>query len=255
MRALFAVKCAICHGPDLARPKARFGYVLDLKRIAENPEMVIPGEPDQSELWELVRHGEMPQPESPGGPLSDDQKELVRTWIVAGAPAPMAIGSLPAPVKPERDNGDIPPSALLGRALRWLGKFHLLLIHFPIALVLAATAGELWAAIRRRAVPSEAVGFCVNLAALAVVPTAFLGWIFAATGEGADAPQLLLAHRLLGTTTALILIATAASFRRDLKHGARTRTSRWLLCFAALVVMLTAHLGGLTAHGADFFVF
>jgi uncharacterized membrane protein len=146
-------------------------------------------------------------------------------------------------------------AAGLDRILRWIGKFHLLLIHFPIALVLAATAGELRSVVRRSPIPSEAVGFCVNLAALAVVPTAALGWIFAATGHGADSPQLLLAHRSLGTTTAVLLIVTAASFRRDAAQGARTRASRWLLVAVTITTMLTAHLGGLIAHGAEFFAF
>ena len=42
VRAVFAAKCAACHGPDLAKPKGRFGYVLDLVRVANNREMVVP---------------------------------------------------------------------------------------------------------------------------------------------------------------------------------------------------------------------
>src|ERR1700678_3903139 len=60
VRGVFAAKCAGCHGPDLAKPKGRFGYVLDLRRMAGNPEMVIPLRPDESELWVLVQRNEMP---------------------------------------------------------------------------------------------------------------------------------------------------------------------------------------------------
>src|SRR6478752_3637079 len=67
-RAVFAAKCAGCHGPDLPKPKGRFGYVLDLRRVAGNPELVIPGRPDESELWRLVRHADMPPADSPSGP-------------------------------------------------------------------------------------------------------------------------------------------------------------------------------------------
>ena len=35
---IFEAKCLDCHGPELPRPKGKFGYVLDLKRVAENPE-------------------------------------------------------------------------------------------------------------------------------------------------------------------------------------------------------------------------
>src|SRR4051812_15387288 len=65
VRGVFAAKCAVCHGPDVARPRGRFGYVLDLHRVAANPEMVVPRRPDESELWALVEHDEMPPPGSP----------------------------------------------------------------------------------------------------------------------------------------------------------------------------------------------
>lgn len=85
-RATFKAKCAGCHGPDLQKPKGRFGYVLDLGKIAANREMVVPGRPEQSELWELVEHNEMPPEDSPHGSLTPAQKETIRNWIAAGAP-------------------------------------------------------------------------------------------------------------------------------------------------------------------------
>jgi mono/diheme cytochrome c family protein len=85
-RATFKAKCAGCHGPDLQKPKGRFGYVLDLGKIAANREMVVPGRPEQSELWELVEHNEMPPEGSPHGPLTPAQKETIRNWIAASAP-------------------------------------------------------------------------------------------------------------------------------------------------------------------------
>jgi mono/diheme cytochrome c family protein len=85
-RGVFKAKCAGCHGPDLPKPKGRFGYVLDLRRVASNPELVIPGRPSESELWLLVEHDEMPPPDSPRGPLTPAEKAVVRDWIAAGAP-------------------------------------------------------------------------------------------------------------------------------------------------------------------------
>src|SRR3954454_10121755 len=86
VRGVFAAKCAVCHGPDLAKPKGRFGYVLDLRRVAANPEMVIPMRPTESELWILVERNEMPPADSPQGALTLEQKEVIRDWIAAGAP-------------------------------------------------------------------------------------------------------------------------------------------------------------------------
>ena len=86
VRAVFADKCAACHGSAVAKPKGRFGYVDDLRRIADNPEMVVPGEPDQSELLTLVEHDEMPPADAPDGPLSAAERQSIRAWIAAGAP-------------------------------------------------------------------------------------------------------------------------------------------------------------------------
>ena len=87
VRKVFAEKCAGCHGSDLAKPKGRFGYVLDLERVAKNTEMVIPTQPSESELYILVEREEMPPPDSSKSPLTAAQKELVKEWIKAGAPA------------------------------------------------------------------------------------------------------------------------------------------------------------------------
>src|SRR5205085_2711854 len=149
-RRVFAAKCAGCHGPDLPKPKGRFGYVLDLGRMRENPEMVIPSRPDESELWVLVRGDEMPPPDSPQGPPTHAQKEIIREWIAAGAPDafPGASDSPPA-VRLEQTAPVSPEGTSAGRLLRWLGKFHLLLLLFPIALVLAAGFGEVRSVWRR----------------------------------------------------------------------------------------------------------
>jgi mono/diheme cytochrome c family protein len=50
VQALFAARCADCHGPSLRQPLGRFGYVLDLKRMAENPRLVKPFHPEASKL-------------------------------------------------------------------------------------------------------------------------------------------------------------------------------------------------------------
>src|SRR4051794_24567472 len=57
---IFQEKCLDCHGPELPRPKGKFGYVLDLKRIADNPDYVVRGNPEKSELYKMVLDDEMP---------------------------------------------------------------------------------------------------------------------------------------------------------------------------------------------------
>jgi uncharacterized membrane protein/mono/diheme cytochrome c family protein len=234
VRRVLAIRCAGCHGPDLEKPKGRFGYVLDLRRVAENPEMVIPRRPYESELWVLVQQNEMPPPDSPHGALTPEQKEIIHAWIVAGAP-------------------DVSPRASADRFLRWLGKFHLLLLHFPIALVVAAGFAEARSIWRRNPLPSQSVRFCLWLAALAAIPTAGLGWLFAADENGMGSSRILTAHRWLGTTAAAWLVITAARVERDARGGVRSRAAWLLLASGILVTALAAHFGGLLARGGDFF--
>jgi mono/diheme cytochrome c family protein/uncharacterized membrane protein len=251
VRAIFAAKCAGCHRPDVAKPKGRFGYVLDLGRVAGNPKMVVPFKPEESKLWELVRVGEMPPPEAASGSLTDQQKEAIRAWIAAGAPPGTPPPPEDAPHPNEPSGGTAPSTA--GRFLAWLGKIHLLLVHFPIALLVAAAAGELWCVAKRVRTPAPAVRFGVLLGAAAAVPAAGLGWLYAMSGHGTSAPNVLGLHRWIGTATALWAVVTAVCSELDARRGSRSWHVRILLFAAALFVGLSAHFGGILVHGEDFF--
>jgi hypothetical protein len=48
----------------------------------------------------------------------------------------------------------------LEHLLAWLGKFHVLVVHFPIALLIVAASGELWSLYRGIRHPLSAVRFC-----------------------------------------------------------------------------------------------
>jgi hypothetical protein len=247
-------KCAACHGPDLVKPKGRFGYVLDLPRVAANPEFVVPSQPAESELWVLVQRDEMPPPDAPQGPLTRAEKEIIREWIAAGSPdasSNAGVSTSPAP-------SVLAPAATetnaLWRFLVWLGKFHFVLLHFPIALVMVAGLGEVWSVRQGNSQTSEWVRICLALAAIAAIPTAAFGWLFAAGGNGVGSPQLLAFHRWLGTSAAVWLVLAAGWAERDTRRGGRGgRVRRLLLGTGILLTAVTAHLGGLLAHGVDFF--
>jgi mono/diheme cytochrome c family protein len=255
VRAVFAARCAVCHGADVAKPKGRFGYVLDLKRVAANPEMVIPSKPDESELWNLVRRDEMPPEDSPRGRLTASEKEIVRAWIAAGAPTIPSATADPQPDAQQAEEvaakGVHVPFAR--RLLIWLGKFHLLVLHFPIALFAAAAARESWSMIRRSRVVAPEVRFCVRLGAMSAVSAAALGWLHALGGNGAAMPRVLALHRWLGTASGLWVLAAAVLSECDVRRGERSWAGRVLLLGGALLIGLTGHLGGTLAQGVDFF--
>jgi uncharacterized membrane protein len=134
-----------------------------------------------------------------------------------------------------------------------IGKLHPLLVHFPIALVLAAAGGELIViATARQAWRSAAVAN-IRAAAVVGVVTATTGWLFAASPL-VDANALLEWHRWAGLASAVGAIAAALLSLRLQPPSPRPALLYRLTLFAtALLVAITGHLGGTLVWGTRFF--
>jgi hypothetical protein len=237
----------------LPKPKGKFGYVTDLRRVADNPKLVVPSKPEESRLWQLVADDEMPPEDARTGALTPAEKEVIRAWIAAGAPAaaPSAAEAVPPPPAPPPEP---PPPPLLTRLLRWLGKFHVTVIHFPIALLLTAAAAEAWCLLRRRREPWAPVRFCAALGAAGAVCAAALGWLLADVGGyGLVSPQLLGLHRWIGTTAAAWSVGVVVLSEWDVYRGRRGWVFRAALWVGAALIGSAAHFGGGLVHGEDFF--
>jgi len=211
--------------------------------------MVVPSFPEESELWELIRRGEMPPEESPTGPLSSVDKETIHAWIAAGAPAEP---NLSAAANPRETNPASSPPSLMKSILRGLGPFHLVVVHFPIALLIAAAASEFRSTVLVRRTPTPAVRFCVLLGAVGALTAALLGWIHAANGHGAGAPQILSLHRWIGTTAAAWAVGTVLLSERDERRGVRSIWFRVSLFLEAILIAVEGHFGGMLVHGDNF---
>jgi mono/diheme cytochrome c family protein/uncharacterized membrane protein len=237
VRAIFKEKCAACHGPELAKPKGRFGYILDLKRLAANPELVVSGKPDESALWQIIRRDEMP----PSKPLPADEKDAVRAWIVSGAP----------PVADEvvRTSSVRELGVDTRRLLDAVGRFHLALLHFPIAFLIAAAVIDLRSATKTGTGPSPALRFCVLAGAVTAVLAATLGWAYAAAGHGTGTPATLAWHRWLGTGVAAWSVGAALVVERAARRGKHSSAAQLLVLLGAFLVGATAYFGGALVHG------
>jgi uncharacterized membrane protein len=255
VRAIFDAKCTDCHGAELPRPKAKFGYVLDLKRLAANPKFVVPGKPEQSDLYDLISHDEMPGEDANVPPLTVEEKEKVRRWIEIGAPGELPPGIeketvVPVAVVEPAKNGE----PLWKKSLRWVGKFHPASTHFPVGLMFAAVVAELLAWWTRRSTWLETVRFLVILAALGGLATTGLGWLNAYFSSYDKAPGALLWwHRWLGTGTAVwaaicaILVCVAPC-----GEGSKERQRfRGALLLGAVLVGLSGFLGSALIYGLD----
>ena len=94
VRPLLSDRCFACHGPHAAKREAKLQ--LDIPEGDEGPfqprdghHVIKPGDLDSSELWlRLISDDStlhMPPPDSGKKPLTEEQRDLIRRWILQGA--------------------------------------------------------------------------------------------------------------------------------------------------------------------------
>jgi uncharacterized membrane protein len=131
-----------------------------------------------------------------------------------------------------------------------IGRFHPLLVHFPIALVIAAALAEgLALAMADERWRTVAI---VNLRAGAVFAlfTAIAGWRFASE---MDASTLLEWHQWLGTiAAAAAALAALATLPRRQRVEYERRIYRVGVFAAGILMAAAGHFGGLLVWGANF---
>src|SRR3954447_13699969 len=135
-----------------------------------------------------------------------------------------------------------------------IGRLHPVLVHFPIALILAASGCEIVAiATRGREWHSAAVANLRIGTAFALVAT-IAGWLFA-DSTMLEPTSLLQWHRWAGACSTLVAVGavllSAGSLARRSSHS--IWIYRTALGAAAALVGITGHLGGVLVWGADFF--
>ncbi len=239
VRKILRHHCAACHGSHLSRPKGRFGFVLDLHRLAASPTLLVPGRPDASALLRDVEAGKMPPPEDDGPRPTAADIDVLRRWIQAGAePGAHNAATASAP----------PPPRPRGPA-RLIGQFHPLCVHFPVALLITAALAEMIALVRGSRIYAACGRYCLVLGTAGAIAAGLTGWLWAAS-EGYTATS----HRWLGIATCLVSISTCL-FMRSAGARAATGRDRWTYRIALLatlvLVVLAGHYGGRITYGPD----
>jgi uncharacterized membrane protein len=129
----------------------------------------------------------------------------------------------------------------------FLGRFHVLALHLPIGIVIAAVVLD-WVARRPRyAALAGAAPLLWALAAISAVLTAALGYLH--FGEGSFTGPSAEAHRLWGTITAVAAVEGWWLARGGERAGAVRLTAGVALL---ALVSLTGHYGGNLTHGTTF---
>lgn len=124
---------------------------------------------------------------------------------------------------------------------QWIGSFHFILLHFPIALIAMTAISELLFVWFQRPVFDYASQFMLIAAAVFSVPTAVLGltYSFTASYSGILA-DFMWWHMWAGISTTIFAIFVAF-FRERLGRSKIYYTSLFILF---LLVNITGYLGG-----------
>jgi uncharacterized membrane protein len=129
----------------------------------------------------------------------------------------------------------------------FLGRFHVLVLHLPIGIILAAVAVDWIARSERFRALGRVSPFLWALAAVSAVATAALGYMHAA--EGGFSADAVAAHRFFGTSVAAFaVIVWWLSQRPELYKRINVATG----VVALALVAITGHYGGNLTHGSSF---
>lgn len=143
-------------------------------------------------------------------------------------------------------------------AVSILGKFHPMVTHFPIALVISALLFSGLAVVLKIQTLEVVSVYSVYLAALSGLVTVALGL---AAGYSASYPTFLAGylstHRLLGITTGVMTFVTAFLGHRQLgtRSAGRAWTYRGCLLVNSVLVGITGHFGATLVFGPEHFDF
>jgi uncharacterized membrane protein/YHS domain-containing protein/mono/diheme cytochrome c family protein len=131
--------------------------------------------------------------------------------------------------------------------LTFLGRFHPLLVHLPIGVIVLLLFFEILSRNPRHRKATCNAGYLLAVAVPTSILTALLGWML--SREGGYNPRTLDWHFWTGLLTALLCTVAATLYWLDLKKAYRVSLFG---TFAMLVV--ASHFGGSLTHGSDYLV-
>lgn len=148
---------------------------------------------------------------------------------------------------------DHSPSSSL---VEYLGKFHPLVVHFPIALIITALLFAVIGIARDLAWANGLAAKVIYVAFASSVIAMPLG-LAASTGTHypADLITYLYWHRIAGISTTILAFASSIAARRFEKDTspANLMIFRIILILSAVVVAIAGHLGAILIYGPGYF--
>jgi hypothetical protein len=133
-----------------------------------------------------------------------------------------------------------------------LGRFHILVLHFPIALLMMVPVLEIAGTFKLLNHVRQTVPVILIAAILFSVKACFLGYMLA-TGEG-DNSSLLINHMWAGIITTILMIAALILRELHYQTGNKLILTGYLAVLTGSIISLTqgSHDGASLVHGEDY---
>lgn len=250
---IFERSCAECHdGTSRSRSKGRFGTVMDFDAMREDPDLLIPGNAEESEVYLVIIDPDpefvMPPPESDCPQLTEIEANLVKYWIDEGAPTPQTaqVNQITMIVEPE----DVAISNKLAKAF---GRLHVIVIHFPIALIWIAFLASISEKLRLHSNPQTVISWCLFFGGLIAGVSVATGWIHSDVSGYSD--ESVFDHRWSGVAVAISGNCAWLLHRLRCSAGSRIFETLFWICLlmSVIAVSMAGHTGGKLVYGDETF--
>lgn len=132
----------------------------------------------------------------------------------------------------------------------WLGRFHPLIVHFPIVLILLASLLEAGKYFNLMMIGDKLLKFILIGAVLSTLASIGIGFFLYASGDYAG--NLMNWHLKAGSVLGTLMLMTLAFYFLNLRNKRYFPfyVTGLLLCNVLMIV--TAHQGGMMTHGKEF---
>jgi uncharacterized membrane protein/mono/diheme cytochrome c family protein len=134
--------------------------------------------------------------------------------------------------------------SLLLTITEFIGRFHPVLVHLPIGILLLSVLFHLLSYKKGYESLQPAVKVALLTGTVAAIVSCISGWMLSSSGEYEEG--LVNTHQWLGI--GLAIVSVLACFLIN-KHSVIVK---WLMPLIGLLIIITGHLGGSLTHGEDY---